>query len=363
MAKDTVKQHYVPCVLLSRFGVGAGRDALVWVWDKQTGRTWQSKVSAVAFQNDLYTLPQEALDQIEEPDWFPEEYRGALSWESMFKDLEGSFGQVVDLVEDSLTLPPADSDALDLLLRMLVMFEMRTPAHIESMRQQTELFHNMLAEVEMNKHPELCEEGKRPRFVIPFDENKHILFAQSMQHLDEVVRLHRGRNWSLWVSQDTDLVITDYPVSRCFARTPDDPFQNPAPATPNSLFMLPLGRGMLMAGDDRLCAATRLADPRLAAYHNSLCMVNAERFIYTFGDSFQALWWQGSGHAFPTIQDDQSVIVTVDRDEFARLSHSGSLNKPRRWGVHGGGALQELVPPEHRISTEELAREARRNSS
>jgi hypothetical protein len=36
--KDPKKHHYVPCVLLSRFGEGTGRDALIYVWDKQTGK-------------------------------------------------------------------------------------------------------------------------------------------------------------------------------------------------------------------------------------------------------------------------------------------------------------------------------------
>jgi hypothetical protein len=362
MAEGTVKQHYVPCVLLSRFGVGDGRDALVWVWDKQTGRTWQSKVGAVAFKNDLYTLPAEAADQVEVPDRFPKKYRGARTWESIFQDLEAAFGHVVDLVQTKLALPPSKSESFDLLLRMLVILEMRTPAHIELMRQQTEFLYNVRARMEKNEHSEVAANGEEYGFVLPFDENKHILFAQSMQQWEQIVGLHHRRNWSLWVSLDADYVISDYPVSRCFARTPNNPFDSPAPAVANTLFMLPLGHGLMMAGDDKLPAATRLANPRLAAYHNSLSLMYAERFIYTCLDRFPVLWWEGSSHALGTIQSEQSIIATIDRTEFSRLASSGNLKKPRRWGVVDEGDFTDLVPPEHRISADDLARETRQDS-
>jgi len=246
---------------------------------------------------------------------------------------------------------------------MLVIFEMRTPAHMELMRQQVELFSNMWAKIEVDRHPDAPEAGTTPRLTLPFDQNKHILFAQSMQHWEQIVELHHRRNWSLWVSPDVDFVIADYPVSRCFARPPNHPFDSPAPATPNTLFMLPLGRGLMMAGDDKLRGATRLAPPRLAAYHNSLSLANAERFIYTFRDSFPVLWWEGSGYALQVIRGEQSVIISVDRREFTRLAQLGELKKPTRWGVHCEGELADLVPPEHRIPTDDLARDAQRNSS
>lgn len=358
-----IRHHYVPCVLLSRFGCGEGRDAVVWVWDKATGRVWDSTVEQVAFQNDLYTLPQEALDAFDEPDWYPSRYRGAQGLEAVFADMEGLFGQLLQATKQRLALPTEGTPELDFYLRMLTLLEQRTPANIEANRQLAELVYNISALVEANRAGASPEPRHHPGLVLPFDENKHILLAQSMTHWDEIVAAQRSRRWSLWYSGDAEFVVSDCPVCRSFARRPENPLDGPAPGTRHTLFTLPLGHDLVMMGDNVLPAGTRIATQKLVAYCNGLAVQNAERFIYTRSEAFKILWYESPGYAFKVINSDDSAALTIDARSFERLVKDGTLKSPRRWGMHGGGELQELVPPENRISTEEMLREWNLHSS
>jgi hypothetical protein len=45
--------------LLSRFGEGDGRKALIYVWDKQTGNVRRTTANDAAHENNLYTIPEE----------------------------------------------------------------------------------------------------------------------------------------------------------------------------------------------------------------------------------------------------------------------------------------------------------------
>jgi hypothetical protein len=112
-----------------------------------------------------------------------------------------------------------------------------------------------------------------------------------------------------------------------------------------------------MTGDDTLPAGTRIATKKLVAYCNGMAVKNAERFIYTRSQAFTILWYERPGYAFRVINSDDSAVLTVDPRSFERLVKDGTFRRPRRWGMHGGGELQELVPPENRISTEEILRE------
>lgn len=361
MANETVRQHYVPCALLSRFGNGEGRESVVYVWDKFTGRQWESAVRSIAVQNDLYTLPQDAVDAFSPPAWYPEKYQGARGLEAMFADMEGILAQVLDAVERKLGLPPAGTVELEHLVRMLVLLELRNPAHIETNRQTAQLLYNMSALCEANRNG-TSSEGL-PDFMMPFDENKHILLAQSLLHWDDIVEAHRIRKWSLWYSDSDDVIIGDCPTCRCFARRPKQPLDSPAPAVPNSLYVLPLGSRLLMTGDDGLSCGTRIADTKTVAYCNNLAVDSAERFVYSRGAAFPLLWYEGDKFAYQAITSREAVILRIDAESFASLVKDGVFKKPRRWGVHGGGELQDLVPSENRISTDELMREWERNSS
>ena len=148
---ESRKHHFVPCALLSKFGDGAGRDALVWVWDKATGSVWRSKVEAIAVQNDLYTLPPE-LELPDLPEWFPDKYEGPQGLEKNFADIEGILGALIDRAARTLEVFEAGSDVLDFVLRTLVLLEFRTPSHLETARQQMELVANLAAEIDANRH-------------------------------------------------------------------------------------------------------------------------------------------------------------------------------------------------------------------
>jgi len=39
------RHHYLPCMLLSRFGEGKGRKAKVWMWDNSNSNSTSAKVS------------------------------------------------------------------------------------------------------------------------------------------------------------------------------------------------------------------------------------------------------------------------------------------------------------------------------
>ncbi len=311
----------------------------------------------MAFQNDLYTLPPEALDAFSSPDWYPDKYQGAQGLEAVFADMEGLFGQLLRATKQRLVLPPEGTPELDFYLRMLTLLEQRTPANIEANRQMAELVYNISALVEANREGSPRKQGQHADLVLPFDENKHILLAQSMSHWDEIVAAQRQRRWSLWYSGDAEFVASDCPVCRCFARRPENPLDGPAPGTRHTLFALPLGHDLVMTGDDTLPAGTRIATKKLVAYCNGMAVKNAERFIYTRSQAFTILWYERPGYAFRVINSDDSAVLTVDPRSFERLVKDGTFRRPRRWGMHGGGELQELVPPENRISTEEILRE------
>lgn len=70
---NTKKQHYVPQLLLKRFGVGKKNKEKLWVLDKKTERVFQSSVRDVGHENNFYQFvsdngvldPEKLLEKVE----------------------------------------------------------------------------------------------------------------------------------------------------------------------------------------------------------------------------------------------------------------------------------------------------------
>lgn len=122
--------HYLPCILLSRFGEGDGRDAVVWVWDKASGKTRRSTAEAEACQNDLYTLPRDAVEALKGDTRLIPRHKGPWAWEEMFQDIEGSLGPLLASITSTARMPAEGSDEMSELLHAIILMQARTPARL-----------------------------------------------------------------------------------------------------------------------------------------------------------------------------------------------------------------------------------------
>jgi hypothetical protein len=219
--QPTRRMHYLPCVLLSRFGEGVGREAVVWVWDKDTGKVRRSRVEAEGYQNDLYLLPREAVEAIKDQP-VPPRYKEAHGWEEMFQAVETSFSRLLDSITSSAHLPDKGSAEMWELLHAILLMSARTPARMSEIRSLTELLYNQVAKIEDPHDSDL-------QIEVPFKQNRHIFLGQAMRSIEPLYEVIKGMGWSLRVTLGTEYVIGDYPLRWVFARSPDSEFDSPVP--------------------------------------------------------------------------------------------------------------------------------------
>ncbi|MFA5843693.1 MAG: DUF4238 domain-containing protein [Coriobacteriia bacterium] len=340
------KHHYVPCVLLSRFGDGEGRNTLIWVWDKQTGKVRRTSVNDAAHEKHLYRVPREDCALIADLPGMrslPEEYQGELGWEHMFADIEGIFGTLLDSMSENLRIPERGSDDWRFLLHTFFLLSARTPAKMEEARVVGELTLNMFAQLEVNRSDD--PEREAPRYEMPFRENSHILLAHTLLSMEPVVALLAERNWSLRVVNDpANFILTDYPVSYSFARPSRNEFDSAAPATKNTLATLPLSRNMLLVGEFEVPSGMRMGDARWVGYQNNLAFTLAERFLFTREDRFDCLTDFERLPAYASIYGSEERLVTITPELFRSMHEKGALEKPVRMTVNG------QLPQDYRLS-------------
>jgi hypothetical protein len=153
---------------LSRFGEGTGREANVWAWDKETGKVEQRSVNAVAYQNNLYRPPQAALDQLGlAASAQAGEGIDPYLWERLFADADRVLGNMLMAVTSRVTLPPAGSQGMADLLRMVILLDSRTPAKMDMVRQLEEFMTNLMAKVAAHNDPSLFGEEGAPDVEVP----------------------------------------------------------------------------------------------------------------------------------------------------------------------------------------------------
>lgn len=336
---DPKRHHYVPCVLLSRFGEGEGRDALIYVWDKQTGKVRRTNANDAAHENNLHRIPDEDYALIaDSPNMrsLPERYQGVLGTEYLFADIEGMLGELLTKMTTRLHMPERGSEDWLFLLYAFVHLWVRTPAKMEEVRVMMELDMNMLAQLEVNRSDNPDREA--PLYELPYKENRHILLANSMLHMQPLVEVLAQRHWSLLSAPlgTTDFILTDYPVAYSFARGTVTEFDVAAPAVKNTLATLPLARNLLLVGEYETPSGVRLANDRWVGYHNNIAFTKAERFLFTHQEHFVCLTdFIERRTAYPSVNGTAEQLVTITPDIFQKMHEQGAMQKPVRMTVNG----------------------------
>jgi hypothetical protein len=337
--RQTKGMHFLPCVMLSRFGEGLGRDAIVWVWDKATGKTWRSKVAATARVNQLYRLPRKAVELLDGQQQLPPRHKGALAWERIFEDIEGNLGPILDRIISTARLPAASSQEMFDLLHAIIICDSRTPARMKEIGRLVEVLLNRGEEIVKGVDPRALDGDLTPHVDVPFDENRHLFLARSTALLEPYYKTISAMGWSLRVSLDGEYVICDYPFRWVFARTPEHDWDSPAPRVPNSMGMFPLSKTLLLTGESTVRGEVRLAGREWVAYHNTDAVLDAERWVYSHSDSFPVMWPPPIAPAYKAIYDDHRQVMDMTRGFFAQLAANGGLPAPSRF---------ELVAPDER---------------
>ena len=330
------RHHYLPCMLLSRFGEGKGRKAKVWMWDKQTGTVARVTVEKVAFEKNLYTLPTEVVGKLSKADrkQLPKGWDDEVAFERMFGFVETDLAKILDLMQEHKSIPPKGTPELDNLIVALVLFDLRTPAKLEEARVLTESTMNLWAKEVMDADPEW--EGKPfSPISVPFKSNSHKLLMQVLDAYKPLVELMRERNWSIRISDRDDLAISDHPVNITFARQPERPGASAAPAERQTIVMFPLAQDMLLTGEYEVESAEYDGDERFMAYQNTVTLAYAERYVFTRNDSFPMLSDGKRLPAYEAMYESDEHVFTMTPSLFATGVKDGRVRKPKRLSING----------------------------
>lgn len=331
------KHHYLPCMLLSRFGEGDGRKAQVWMWDKKTGAVRRVRVEDVGFQKNLYRLPSEVLEKLtdEDRETLPEGWDDEVAFERMFGFVENDLAKILDLMNESKTVPPEGTPALDNLIVALVLFDLRTPAKMEEARVLTETTVNLIAKDMMDLDPSWQGKTFSP-VSVPFKTNSHKLLGLALAAgYEPLVTLMRERKWSMMVAACGDFAIADHPVNITFARPHDGEFTHAAPAVPETIVMFPVADDTLVVGEFEMSSGVYEADERWVGYQNTVALGNAERYLFTRKDSFPMLTDGKNLPAYEAVYESDEQVFTMTPELFAKAVKDGRIRSPRRIFING----------------------------
>jgi len=321
------RHHYIPCMLLSRFGEGSGRDAKVWVFDKSTGDIRHQKVQNVAYEKFLYRVPASVVEK-DAALGLPKHMLHVDGMEDVFQLQEDVANGILDAMEAKARLP--EDAEMEFLLWFVLMLESRNPEQLERIRQIDELTLNAHARVAAHNDPTLFG-GRAPDIAMPFDENRHILVGHALKLSEDLLPYMRARKWTLRVSTSMrgGLVCGDVPLNISLTVPRRGFHHNPAHAVNRTMVSVPLSSSLLLTGEFEGKGGVAAADERWVGYANAVAFSRAERFVYSRSRDFPIMLLP----SLVPVRDAVNGIFPVipfDAEGFSAKAKDGRFKRPRQ---------------------------------
>jgi hypothetical protein len=285
----TKKQHYVPRLYLRQFADPPGSDK-VWVYDKGTGKRFQTNVERIAHEN-YFMDPSGNLEQ---------------PFEKMFGVFESLFDPVLKIIINQQDITGLTVDEKISVVAFVVAQEYRTRTYRDQMKSFYSDFRDTLPPVVyaafIGDAPGDDEELARALQQAMFSNH---VFKPSMNKL---LRMH----WMLGVNQTSiPLWTSDHPVTRRNQYEFDDEVTRmlmPRTGlwTPGVEVHLPLTPSLVLTlGDERnwsdLPPSGELVSVQDVYSVNALQLSQSGRFLYSNSDDFS--WATAEIEKFPSLRE------------------------------------------------------------
>ncbi len=313
MSEVKRKHHFVPVSYLAKFMPSGSPDDRLSVLALSSGKTWESRPSAIGFEKNLYAF--------DHPDADPNTNEDPLS-----DRVEGPMAQVMARLSDqNLPLGPEDYETL---MRFLAMLAIRVPRirrreredtrrierfATEMMLQRPDSFQWLVAQMEREgvRLPEGADlEALRQDLLanppLLMDQNWHM--ETMLEIAEELVPVFRARSWSLLVAEEDagDFICSDSPV----AMMSTDPARRRMPmgfGCEDVIVTAPLSRRMALYGQFDGHSIMVKVDRPSVAFINQRTAAFAERHLYASSLDFPIALRDGSVGAWSEYQAQRKL--------------------------------------------------------
>lgn len=313
MTDDARRHHYVPACYLRHFAIPQDRyEGLLHVYDRITGKPWESSPDRSAHQRDFYRVDIEG----EHPNLV----------ENMYEALETRFAPTLAGVVERGTLPRDSEIAMHELYAFVASQAVRTPR----IREKQLRFHNdssmlsmhMLAQskgvfmAELQKsEPEISDDDVEEMYSTHLEflkakgarvvMDQTTLVRDSLELAADIENVLARRSWILGVApDDTSFIASDDPVhlQPSQLEVPKNPLWSPGFGDQYTNVIVPLSPRLVLMGfpqEFTARARIRLSRGEVAAINTDLAL-SAYRFVYSTQPTFAQIGNDGSVVAGPT---------------------------------------------------------------
>ena len=291
------RHHYLPQFYLEGFTATGARDDYLHVLDQRSGKRWKAKVPEVAYEKDLYEIPDD---------------QDTTAMERGFSRIESILAPAVKRVRGKQGISPGDD--LAKLLNFVAMMACRVPLELEQIHRPFEQISKaMMRESVMT--PERWEDVRasmeadgidmsnasydvmkdfvdRDEFDVRADQGT-ILWTM-LEQMGAILPYLFARTWSLAVAPQggPSFICSDRPVSLIWTSDPVPGWRSPGFGLPNTMVAMPISKDVGLLGTFEGPAALGPMDSLNIATVNSLTGSGGR---YVFGPSAEFAWLMKSG--------------------------------------------------------------------
>lgn len=309
------KHHYVPQCYLSGFTIEPGSSRL-FVLDKETGRSYPSRIGDAGCERDFYILEVE-----EEGDPF--------AVERFFATIETGGAEALRFIIERQAVP--DGDLYRKFMAFLAVMTVRGPAVLDAIEKpfahamksilyqatgSREMFDRMMEKLKAEgkdvsgvTYESMRDFVRSDACVVTMGQNFRM--SSLLKMLTTAEPLLAARKWTVVAAADgaPDFICSDRPVTLSWNKAELlHPLYSPGLGLKDTTVMFPVARRLALLGLFDVGGPLRGLDARGVALINVFTAMYAKRFVYSGADDFTVSMGEGQ-----PLTDRQGFVDTIRR--------------------------------------------------